>query len=247
MSVESGVSVTFNCCPPGLVRYYRLLGYRTYPARLVSTAEGMMVPLVAILSDAGHFQLAGSLLAPFVDGFFGEGKRPTLDVARWAHLFDADSAPVRFDSMAVWDRVSRLRGLSGIQPTMLSALSEDTVRKLSEKGFVMRLSAGQLLTEKGIAQQEMFVILDGAFEAYDGDRRLRVMGSGDVIGEVAFFGSSARRSASVRAASDGQVLVLRRRFMDELITSDPACGAEILFQLARVLADRVDRHGEATD
>ena len=131
--------------------------------------------------------------------------------------------------MAVWDRVSRLRGLSGIQPTMLSALSEDTVRKLSEKGFVMRLSAGQLLTEKGIAQQEMFVILDGAFEAYDGDRRLRVMGSGDVIGEVAFFGSSARRSASVRAASDGQVLVLRRRFMDELITSDPACGAEILF------------------
>ena len=35
-----------------------------------------MVPLVAILSDAGHFQLAGSLLATVVDRFFGEGKRP---------------------------------------------------------------------------------------------------------------------------------------------------------------------------
>jgi CRP-like cAMP-binding protein len=44
--------------------------------------------------------------------------------------------------------------------------------------------------------------------------------------------------ASVTAASDGQVLALRRRFVDELMKSDPACAAEILFGLARVLADR---------
>jgi CRP-like cAMP-binding protein len=44
--------------------------------------------------------------------------------------------------------------------------------------------------------------------------------------------------ASVTAASDGQVLVLRRRFVDELMRSDPACAAEVLFGLARVLADR---------
>ena len=44
--------------------------------------------------------------------------------------------------------------------------------------------------------------------------------------------------ASVTAASDGQVLALRRRFVDEIMKSDPACAAEILFGLARVLADR---------
>jgi hypothetical protein len=42
----------------------------------------------------------------------------------------------------------------------------------------------------------------------------------------------------VTAASDGQVLVLRRHFIDELMKSDPACAAEVLFGLARVLADR---------
>jgi CRP/FNR family cyclic AMP-dependent transcriptional regulator len=102
----------------------------------------------------------------------------------------------------------------------------------------MDIPAGQLLTEKGLTQREIFVILDGAFEVHDGDRRMAVLGRGDVIGEVGFFGTSGRRMASVTAASDGQVLVLRRRFVDELMKSDPACAAEVLFGLARVLADR---------
>ena len=65
-----------------------------------------------------------------------------------------------------------------------------------------------------------------------------VLGTGDVIGEIGFFGTSGRRAASVTAASDGQVLALRRHFVDELMKTDPACAAEILFGLARVLADR---------
>jgi CRP-like cAMP-binding protein len=100
----------------------------------------------------------------------------------------------------------------------------------------MNVPAGELLTKKGLSQQEIF---DGTFEVFDGDRRLRVIGLGDVNGEIGFFGASGRRSASVRAATDGQVLVLRRHFLDELRSSDPACAAEILFEVARALADRM--------
>jgi len=169
--------------------------------------------------------------------FYGPGKRALVDVGRWARLLDADSAPVKFDSAAVWERVDLLRQEAD-RPSMLEALSEDTVRKLSDKGFLMNVSSGQLLTEKGLAQREIFVILDGAFEVHDGDRRIALLGPGGVIGEIGFFGTSGRRIASVTAASDGQVLALRRRFVDELMKSDPACAAEILFGLARVLADR---------
>jgi hypothetical protein len=35
------------------------------------------------------------------------------------------------------------------------------------------------------------------------------------------------------------VLVLRRHFLDELRDSQPAIAAEILFELARALADRM--------
>ena len=228
----------FINCATGLVRHYRLLGFRTYAGKLVPTADGIEVPLVLIPSDRAYLEQAGSFVAPFVDLFFGPGRRPPVDIGRWARVLDADSAPVRFDATAVWDRVSRLRQAEASHPSMLEALSEDTVRKLTAKGFLMDLAAGQLLTEKGLAQREIFVILDGAFEVHDGDRRICLLGRGDVVGEIGFFGSSGRRIASVTAASPGQVLALRRHFVDELMKTDPACAAEVLFGLARVLADR---------
>jgi hypothetical protein len=234
---ELAADAGFINCAAGLVRHYRLLGFRTYAGQLVPTADGIEVPLVLIPSDRAYLEQAGSFVAPFADLFYGPGRRPPVDVERWARLLDADSAPVRFDAAAVWDRVSRLRQTDG-NPSILESLSEDTVQKLSGQGFLMNVSAGQLLTEKGLNQREIFVILDGAFEVHDRDRRIAVLGPGEVIGEVGFFGTSGRRMASVTAASDGQVLVLRRRFVDELMRSDPACAAEVLFGLARVLADR---------
>jgi Cyclic nucleotide-binding domain/Acetyltransferase (GNAT) domain len=235
---ELAADAGFINCAAGLVRHYRLLGFRTYAGQLVPTADGIEVPLVLIPSDRAYLEQAGSFVAPFADLFYGPGRRPPVDVGRWARLLDADSAPVRFDAAAVWERVSRLRQATDDHPSMLETLSEDTVQKLSGQGFLMNIPAGQLLTEKGLNQREIFVILDGAFEVHDGDRRLALLGPGEVIGEVGFFGTSGRRMASVTAASDGQVLVLRRRFVDELMRSDPACAAEVLFGLARVLADR---------
>jgi Cyclic nucleotide-binding domain/Acetyltransferase (GNAT) domain len=235
---ELAADVGFINCAAGLVRHYRLLGFRTYAGDMVPTADGIEVPLVLIPSDRAYLEQAGSFVAPFADLFYGPGKRAPVDVGRWVRLLDADSAPVRFDAAAVWERVGRLRQAAGGRPSMLEALSEDTVQKLTSKGFLMNVPAGQLLTEKGLTQREIFVILDGVFQVHDGARRIALLGPGEVIGEVGFFGTSGRRMASVTAASDGQVLVLRRRFVDELMRSDPACAAEVLFGLARVLADR---------
>jgi hypothetical protein len=226
---ELAADVGFINCATGLVRHYRLLGFRTYAGRMVPTADGIEVPLVLIPSDRAFLEQAGSFVAPFADLFYGPAQRAPVDISPWAQVLDADSAPVRFDKAAVWERVERLRQAADDHPSMLEALSEDSVRKLSDHGFLMDVPAGHLLTEKGLAQREIFVILDGAFEVHDGDRR---------IAEVGFFGTSGRRMASVTAASDGQVLVLRRRFVDELMKNDPACAAEVLFGLARVLADR---------
>ena len=230
--------VAFINCAAGLVRHYRLLGFRTYAGRMVPTADGIEVPLVLIPSDRAYLEQAGSFVAPFADPLYGPGHRAPVDIGRWARVLDADSAPVSFDPAVIWERVDRLRQAADEQTSMLESLSEDTVRKLTDKGFLMNVSAGQLLTEKGLTQREIFVILEGTFEVHDGGRRIAVLGPGGVVGEVGFFGTSGRRMASVTAASDGQVLALRRRFVDEIMRSDPACAAEILFGLARVLADR---------
>jgi hypothetical protein len=235
---QLAADAAFINCAAGLVRHYRLLGFRSYAGKMVPTADGIEVPLVLIPSDRAYLEQAGSFVAPFTDVLYGPGKRAPVDIGRWAQLLDADSAPVRFDPVAIWDRVSRLRQAADEHPSMLEALSEDTIQKLTGKGFLMNIPVGHLLTEKGLTQREIFVILDGAFEVHDGDRRIALLGPGEVIGEVGFFGTSGRRMASVTAASEGQVLVLRRRFVDELMKTDPSCAAEVLFGLARVLADR---------
>lgn len=234
---ELGLDVMFIYCATGLVRYYRLLGFRTYAAPPVPTVDGLEVPLVMIPSDRAYLEQVGSFLAPFAQVYYGPGGRLPLDVSRWSELLEADSAPVTFDPAAVWERVNRVRQ-SLNRRSMLEALSEDTVRKLTAQGFLMNVNAGQLLTEKGFSQRELYVILDGAFQVHDGDRLLRTVGEGDVIGEIGFFASSGRRTASVTAVSDGRVLVLRRHFIDELMKGDPTSAAEILFGLARVIADR---------
>ena len=233
-----GVDAGFANCATGLVRHYRLLGFRTYAGRLVPTPDGIEVPLVLVPSDRAYLDQVGAFIAPFTDVFFGPGKHAPFDIQLWAHVLDADSAPVSFDAAAIRERVERFRQAALDRPSMLRSLSEGTVRKLTEQGFLMSVLAGELLTEKGLTQREIFVILDGVFEVHDADRRICLLGPGDVVGEIGFFGTSGRRTASVTAASEGQVLVLRRRFVDELIKSDPACAAEVLFGLARVLADR---------
>lgn len=232
------VDAGFANCATGLVRHYRLLGFRTYAGDLVPTPDGIEVPLVLVASDRAYLDQVGAFIAPFTDVFFGPDQHPPVDIGPWAQVLDADSAPVNFDAAAVWERVDRLRHAAAERPSVLGSLSDGTVRKLTEKGFLMSVPAGELLTEKDLTQREIFVILDGLFEVHDGDRRVCLLGQGDVIGEIAFFGTSGRRTASVTAASEGQVLVLRRRFVDELMKSDPSAAAEILFGLARVLADR---------
>jgi hypothetical protein len=238
-ATELAVDVGFINCATGLVRHYRLLGFRTYDGRLVPTPDGIEVPLVMFPSDRAYLEQVGSFLTPFVEALFGRDGRTPVQVERYTSLLDADSAPVQVDAAAVWERVRRVRGAAGPQPRTLDALSEATVRRFADKGFVMKVSAGELLTEKGLAQQEIFLVLDGTFAVHDGDRRLRLLGRGEVIGEIGFFGTSGRRSASVSAATDGQVLVLRRHFLDELREAEPAMAAEILFELARALADRM--------
>jgi predicted GNAT family N-acyltransferase len=234
-----GVDLAFLNCATGLVRHYRRLGARPYNGRLVATPDGIEIPMVIVLSDLAAFEQAGSFLLPIAERFFGPGGRPTLDVPRFAHLFEAKAMPFELDPSEAWRRFEE-RLPAGRTASFVEALSRETKERLSSEGMLLSVPAGELLTAKGLTQRELFVIADGVFEVVDGDRRLRLLGEGDVIGETAFFSSAGRRTASVRAASDGRVVVLRRGDVDRMRQTDPACAAELLFELARVQADRAD-------
>jgi hypothetical protein len=229
--------LAFLNCAPGLVSLYRRVGARPYDGRLVRTPDGIEVPMVMVLSDVDFFVQSRSFLVPLAKRYFGLQGRPRLEPGRFAELFEAADLPFDVDPDAVWKRFAERVERGGAE-SFLDTLSAELLRTLAGEGLLLTVSAGELLTEKGLVQREMFVIVDGLFEILDGERRIALLAAGEVVGEHAFFSTAGQRSASVRAAADGRVVVLRRRFIDGLRKTDPACAAELLFALARVLADR---------
>jgi CRP-like cAMP-binding protein len=230
-SVNWQTDLVFANCATGLVRHYGLLGCRRYAGRMIPTPDGIEVPLVMVVSDVEGFHAVGSFLTPLVER---AGLDP-LDTASFAELFDERNMPVQFDKELVRAAID-----SGVAANIgfLSEISAEAIEALVEKGFVIQVPFGELLTEAGLGQRELFVITDGKFESYTEERILRRMYPGEVVDEIGFFSSDGRRTASARCVEGGRVLVLRGRAIDELRVSAPAVAAEILFHLARALADR---------
>ena len=237
---EKAADLAFCTCRPGLVGYYRRLGARPYGGRMVAAPEGLEVPLVSVLSDEATFRKMGSPMAPLVKRHFGQGKRPPVDPAPFAHLFREDVQSVETDPEAIWKELeSRLLQPGEGPQTFFEALGEDVTRRLSGYGVVLSTPPGTLVTREGHAERELFVVFDGDYEVRAGGRKLARLGRGAVFGEVGFFRDTGVRSASVHAVTGGRVLVLSRKFLKELAGRDAEAAHAVLFQLGRLLAERL--------
>jgi Cyclic nucleotide-binding domain/Acetyltransferase (GNAT) domain len=239
---QKKVDLLFGYCRPGLVHHYRKLGSRPYVGRLVSSPEGMLVPMLTVLSDKAYFEKVGSPAAQLVDKYFGHGKIDPVDPSQYENVFDNDLHPVDTNPEKVWEKLQDVfvhEQSKGRVAFFLESLPRHTLKELSNKGFIITIPSGSLVTKKGHVEKEMYFILDGTFEVFSDQRVIRIMDKGDLFGEVAFFRESGRRSASVRAISDGRLLVLRRHLMQELSKEDPETAYIILFNLGRILSERL--------
>ncbi len=237
---QAEVDLCFCYCRPGLVKYYRRLGTRPYTGRMVEAPEGLEVPLMSVLSDRAYYREVGCPMAPLVKKFFGPGKRPVVDISPFAHAFEADSQPVITDGDGVWGAMQDALLDDLEQPVMfLDRLSEKAVQRLSRSGFIMNLKPGSILTREGHKERELYIILGGEFEVVKNDEVLARLGPGEVVGEMAFFRESGERSASVRTVTSGQVVTLSRKFLDDLLKSDPDSAYTILMNLGRILSERL--------
>lgn len=239
---KKNLDLAFLYCRPGLVNPYRRLGARPYGGRLVDLPEGLEIPLVMVASDYQYFKAMKSPLAPYVKKHFGNSgdKRPPLDTSAFEYLFEDDALPIVTDSEKVWEEMqtSFLDAEENL-PSFLENLPDRVVRKLADQGYIMNTPEGMLLTREGHSEREMYVVLEGVYDILIGDKVIRQVGKGDVIGEVAFFHKSGQRSASVKAVREGRIVTLRRKFLDDLAGSDPKAAQAMLFNLARILAERL--------
>ncbi len=236
---EKGSELAFCYCAPGLVPFYRKLGARPFGGRLVQTPDGMMMPLVAVISDHDYYKSVGSPLAPMVKRHFGSGKRPPVDVEPYRHLFENEG--IESDAEKMWGELQdAVVGEEEEATSFLQAIPEPLLRRLADRGFIMQVDSGMLVTRQDYAEEEMYLILDGTFEAVDASgQRLAVMEKGELFGELAFFVPGSKRTASVKATTEGRVLVLRGKTLRKLIDSDPAAAAQLLLKIGAVMAGRL--------
>src|SRR3954447_13419541 len=90
--------------------------------------------------------------------------------------------------------------------------------KLSKKGLEavagiadeMDLPTGKALTREGEPGREFFVLLDGAADVRKGGKRLRTLGPGDFLGEIALL-TKLPRTATVTTTGPTRALVLTDR------------------------------------
>ncbi len=241
--ISQGVSLVFAYCAPGLVRAYRKLGYRPYSGELVCNQDGVRVPLVGVLSDLDYLQRMGSPVVPLVKQHFGPGKREPLDLRPYRNVLDPGPLPFEVEPEIVWSHLQEQLANEDENDrqakTLLDTLPESSIRKLAGKGFIMDVPADRTVVRQDLIEKEMFFILEGAFVVETGGRVLAHLYRGDVFGEIALLVEEGRRTATIRSVADGRVLVLRRRFLEELMKDDPALSSRILFNLSRILAERM--------
>ena len=96
------------------------------------------------------------------------------------------------------------------------------------------LPAGKVLIREGDRGREFFVIISGEVEVRRKGRKIRTLGAGNFVGEMALL-SREPRSATVTAATALDVLVIVDRDFVALLDSTP----ELWLKVARALAERV--------
>ena len=119
---------------------------------------------------------------------------------------------------------------------MFSACSKKELEKIARASDEIHVDAGHVLVEEGKPGHEFFLILDGTANVLRNGRKIATLGRGQYFGELALL-DRGPRSATVKAATDLDVLVLGQREFGGVLDSVPALSRKLLAAMASRLRE----------
>lgn len=141
-----------------------------------------------------------------------------------------------------WRHCARDHGADALH---LPAWSLEDWTALLERARSVTLARNDVLTKRGQAEQQLYLLASGSLQVNAGAVGL-AMGTlfsespGAVVGEIAFF-DGGQRSATVWATEPSLLMALTRPHIEAFAAERHARGLELLFALGRVFAFRVRR------
>lgn len=122
--------------------------------------------------------------------------------------------------------------------TFLADLSSEDWSRVLKIVKSRLFRAGEDLIRAGEKDDSFYILTRGEVEVTIGDKVLATIAEGSVFGEISFF-DGARRSATIRAKSQGSAMRVTREDLDNLAAWEPEIARKMLFDLGRILAMRL--------
>jgi CRP-like cAMP-binding protein len=122
--------------------------------------------------------------------------------------------------------------------TLFAPLSHDDLARVAAAAHPVDFAAGDVIVHKGEFACDFYAIRRGAADVSDGDEVIGTLGAGDFFGEIGVVPHpelrwTRRRSASVRATSPVDAIVIVGDEFRRLIEEIPALGEALRATLAR--------------
>jgi len=117
--------------------------------------------------------------------------------------------------------------------------SKAELQRIATLADVLDLGEGATLIREGERGREFLVIVEGSVHVTKRGRKVRDLGAGDFIGEIALI-SDVPRTATVTATTPVRLLVVTDRAFRALIEETPSIATKVLQSLGeRLHADAV--------
>ena len=122
---------------------------------------------------------------------------------------------------------------------LFASCSKTELERIASLADELDLADGATLIREGERGREFLVIVDGTVRVTKRGKKVRDLGSGDFIGEIALV-SDVPRTATVTATSPVRLLVVTDRAFRGLIEEMPSIATKVLQSLGeRLHADAV--------
>src|ERR687883_986920 len=115
---------------------------------------------------------------------------------------------------------------------VFAGLSRRSLERIARIANDVELRAGQILIEPRAKGSGMFVLLNGVVTVGIRGQRVRELGPGDVVGELALLTPDALRTARVRAKTPVRCLAIAREDFRKLLNAEPRVAVSLLETVA---------------
>ena len=117
---------------------------------------------------------------------------------------------------------------------LFAACSKAELQRIASLADELDLAEGATLIREGERGREFLVVVGGSVRVTRRGRKLRDLGAGDFIGEIALV-SDVPRTATVTATSPVRLLVITDREFRQLIEQMPSIATKVLQSLGERL------------